>query len=302
MGQTNDSILAAAHLNVDSTLYLLRALGIESVPLTLELHANVYYSHEQALVDGVIAPKLVEAKFIDSNGNIDPALARWLRVLERPDITACAISRTGTHVRRVVVARQGRDHVMALRVGDEVVVQSIWSRERSVDNLVAAPLWDALRLSEKNMDPSPAEMKSITWEYTKDDLRNQSNDIPEEIRKALSTPGPTAKVLKELMTSDGQRCEIMIQQEWNLKSVYAPSAVLLADTKFGRVVLGTRKERSHMITTIGAGTYARFRTAINDLIAMAPSRDWFAMGAVASPNNSDATGGQPSLKGTMGMR
>jgi EspG family len=255
----------------------MRTLGISSTPLALGLFWPGL-DDEQAAMTGEAFSALRAADLIDAEGDVDGALAGWLQVLGDPDIVASAEARIGNRLRTIVVARKGIDHVLALRIDDEIVIQSIGSQARSVDDLVAAPLWDALRLSQENMDPPPAQMQSVTfsWELSRSINRKYSGDIPNKIQDAMNRTGLTAQILNELATStQGQRCGIMIQQSSSTERVYTPAAVLVADTRFGRVVSGTRKEGSQMVTTVGDGTYNRFRAAICDLIVMTPSQDWF---------------------------
>jgi EspG family len=272
-------LLAAVYLDIESALLLMRTLGIRSTPLALGLYAVVLDVESTPSGEAALRA-LFDSGLIDENGNVDSVLAEWLQVLGDPDVIASASARIGGRKRYTVVARKGTDHVLAFRIDDEIVLQSIMSPRRTVDDLVVAPLWDALRLSKEDMDPPPVEMQSITFirEVAQDPSRKHAGSVPREIKDAMNKTGRTGQILKELTAStEGQRCRIMIQQRYGNNKVHSPSAVLVADTRFGRVVSGTRRVGSKMVTTLGDGTYGRFRTAICDLIAMTPSKDWFTV-------------------------
>lgn len=54
-------ILAAAHLSVDSALFIKRLMDIDSLPPVLALMNNVYYPEDQARVDDETVPLLVNS-------------------------------------------------------------------------------------------------------------------------------------------------------------------------------------------------------------------------------------------------
>ncbi|MGV0743858.1 ESX secretion-associated protein EspG [Mycolicibacterium sp. XJ870] len=270
-------MLAAAYLNVDGALFLQRLLGIEGFPTVLALYSNVYYRAEQNLVDDLTVPVLVQSGLLDAEGNVEPDLKRWLRVLERPDMEVSLRAMNGERMRRVVVARRGDEHVMAVRRNDEVVIQAIWSDGQKVEDVVAAPLWAAMRESETVAAPPPARMETVTAPLA--EFRRIAENAPGQIQRPLRQMGvdpATARILNELSSYSGQRCEIVIHENRGTESVMTPAGIAVADTSFGRVISGARKQGSQIFATFGSGSYARFRAAVDDLIAMTPSGTWFA--------------------------
>lgn len=270
-------MLAAAYLSVDGALFLKRLLGIDSFPAVLALYSNVYYRTDQHRVDDITVPVLVRSGLLDVDGSVEPDLARWLRVLERPDVEASLRAMNGEFMRRVVVARRGSEHVMAVRRGDEVVIQGLWSHGQRAHEVVAAPLWAAMRESEGSQSPPPARMTSVTAPL--EEFQRVAQSPPGEIVRPLRQLGvdaATARVLNEVSTYSGQRCEIVMYDNHGTEPVVTPAGIAVADTSFGRVITAVRKHGSQLSVTAGPGTYARFRTAVEDLIAMTPSRNWFA--------------------------
>jgi hypothetical protein len=278
-------ILAAAHLSVDSALFVKRLMGIDSLPTVLALMDNVYYPDDQALVDDQTVPILVQAGLIDLDGNVDASLASWMRVLEQPDIDVTLRAMEDDRMRRAVVARRGENHVMALRRNDELVIQTVWSTNNSLDDVVSAPLWAAIRESAEVPAPPPAEFESVTMpleQATQLAATHPPGEMVRALRGELGVDMTTAKILNEVSTYTGQRCEIVMRENRGIQTVETKAAVLVADTPYGRVVSAVGRQGTHLWVTFGPGTYSRFRAAMADLVQLTPSKDWFAAQAWAN--------------------
>lgn len=277
-------ILAAAHLSVDSTLFIKRLMGIDSISPVLALMENVYYPQDQAAVDDVTVPILIEAGLIDIDGNVDPTLASWMRVLERPDIEVTLRALQEDRMRRAVVARQGNTHVMALRRNDEMAIQAVWSTTESLDDVVSTPIWSAMRESEEVLAPAPAELETVTLPL--DQIAELSasatpGDMIRALRGELGVDIQTAKILNEVSAYTGQRCEIVMRENRGIHTVDTKAGVFVADTSYGRVLSAVGKQGPRLWVTFGPGTYPRFRAAMSDLVQLTPSRNWFAAGGAA---------------------
>ncbi|MDA0252101.1 MAG: ESX secretion-associated protein EspG [Actinomycetota bacterium] len=270
--------VAAAHLSVDGVLFLMRLLGIESMPPALALMDNVYYAHDQAVVDDITVPILVEHGLIDINGRVDPTVESWLRVLERPDIEVELRAMEGERMRRAVVARRGGDHVLGLRRDEEVVIQSIWSQGTSIDEVLAGPLWAAIRPSPDVAAPPPAEFDIITMPLDQAEAlaAHPPGDMIRELRSELRVDLRTARLLNEVSQYAGQRVEIVMREYRGIQAVQTAAGILVADTSMGRVISAVRRSGSTLTVSFGPGTYARFKAAMADLVGLTPSRNWFA--------------------------
>jgi hypothetical protein len=272
-------MLAAAHLSVDSALFIKRLMGIDQLPVVLALMNNVYYPQDQALVDDITVPILLEQGFIDTTGAVDPTLASWMRVLERPDIDVTLRAMEDDRMRRAVIARRGETHVMALRRDDEVVVQGVWSTKQALDEVVTGPLWSAMRVSEETLAPPPAEFDTVTMTLEQAAALSQAappGDMLRALRGELGVDVQTARILNEVSQYSGQRCEIVMRENRGITSVETKAGVAVADTSFGRVVSAVGRQGSQLWVTFGPGTYQRFRAAMGDLVQLTPSRNWFA--------------------------
>jgi hypothetical protein len=270
-------VLAAAYLTVDGALFIKRLMGIDMLPPALALIGNVYYPQDQAVVDDHTVPVLVEQGLIDAYGNVDPALESWMRVLENPDVDVSLRAMRSHTMRRAVVARRGQHHVLALRRNDAVVIQGLWSQGAGFDDVVSAPLWAALRVSEDTPAPGAAEFEPVTLPL--DQVTMLANAAPgemvRELRRTLGVNVNTAKILNEMSKYSGQRAEIVVRQNRGMDTVQTPVGVGVADTIHGRVISAVRQERSDVWVTFGPGNYARFRAAMADLVRLTPAKNWF---------------------------
>lgn len=272
-------LLAAVHLSVDAALFVKRLMGIDSLPTVLALMNNVYYPQDQAFVDDQTVPVLVEQGLVDLDGNVDPALAAWMRVLELPDIEVTLRAMDGERMRRAVVARKGDDHVMALRRNEEVVIQRVWSQSNSLDDVVAGPIWAAMRESAETLAPAPAEFDTVTMPIEQvQQLAGSARpgEMVRVLRQELGVDMQTARILNEVSSYSGQRCEIVMRENRGLTTVDTSAGVVVADTSYGRVVSAVRRQGSHIWVTFGPGTYPRFKAAMTDLVQLTPGRNWFA--------------------------
>lgn len=271
-------VLAAAYLSVDGALFIKRLMGINMLPPALALIGNVYYPQDQAIVDDHTVPVLVEQGLIDAHGNVDPALESWMRVLENPDVDVSLRAMQSQMMRRAVVARRGQQHVLALRRNDEIVIQGLWSQGSGFDEVVSAPLWAALRVSEDTPAPEAAEFDPVTLSL--DQVKILATAAPgemvRELRHALGVDLRTAKILNEVSKYSGQRAEIVLRQNRGMDAVQTPVGVGVADTIHGRVISAVRQQGSQVWVTFGPGSYARFRAAMADLVRLMPTQNWFA--------------------------
>lgn len=277
-------VLAAAYLTVDGALFIKRLMGIDMLPPVLALIGNVYYPQDQAVVDDHTVPVLVGQGLIDADGNVEPALESWMRVLENPDVDVSLRAMQSQMMRRAVVARRGRQHVLALRRNDQVVIQGLWSQGVSFDEVVSAPLWAAMRVSQDKPAPEPAEFEPVTLSL--DQVRTLAEGAPGEmvrqLRRTLGVDLNTAKILNEVSKYSGQRAEIVVRQSRGMDAVQTPVGVGVADTIHGRVISAVRQQGSEVWVTFGPGSYARFRAAMADLMRLTPDKNWFAAAPVKS--------------------
>lgn len=277
-------ILAAAHLSVDGALFVKRLMGISVLPPVLALMDNVYYPDDQVLVDDHTVPLLIEAGLINLDGVVEPTLASYMRILARHDMSVTLRGMEEDRMRRAIIARHGDKHVMALRRNDEIVLQQVWSGSNALEDVVTQPLWAAMRLSGDVVAPAPAEFDSVTMslEQAAALAAAPPGDMVRQLRGELGVDITTAKILNEVSTYSGQRCEITMSENRGIETVQTKAGVFVADTSYGRVLSAVGRQGSRLWVTFGPGTYVRFRAAMTDLVQLTPSRDWFATAPWAS--------------------
>ena len=274
--------LAAAILNVDGLLFLARLLGLSDFPSVLAVHDNVFFADDQRRVDDITAAELYRHGYIDVDGNVDPELRTWLHVLAAPDIYVGMRAMEGSRMRRAVVARQGQRHVLALRRNDGIAVQAVWAGSGRLDDVVAAPLWAALRPVADQPDPTPAQITPLTLPLERFEVLAQGQ--PGQMVRCLTRAGfdvRSARILNEVSQygevsgHGGQRAEIVLSVNEGIRFRDTPAAVSVADTSFGRVIFAPKKHQKNLVGAYFPGNRAHFRDAIEGLVNLTQKRDWF---------------------------
>uniref|UniRef100_UPI002455E55F ESX secretion-associated protein EspG n=1 Tax=Nocardia cyriacigeorgica TaxID=135487 RepID=UPI002455E55F len=138
----------AIDLNVDAALLLKDLVGIDSYPPVLALLPNIYNLEDRDRVRAVVAEQLAEAGILVDD-RVHPAVAQWLRCLDRPDVELVVrIVETGAGgetpgMLRMSLVRTGESHVLALRNDDYVVIQPVFHEGRQL-NTVPGAGWGGL--------------------------------------------------------------------------------------------------------------------------------------------------------------
>ncbi|WP_280230829.1 ESX secretion-associated protein EspG, partial [Nocardia cyriacigeorgica] len=132
----------AIDLNVDAALLLKDLVGIDSYPPVLALLPNIYNLEDRDRVRAVVAEQLAEAGILVDD-RVHPAVAQWLRCLDRPDVELVVrIVETGAGgetpgMLRMSLVRTGESHVLALRNDDYVVIQPVFHEGRQLNTVAA---------------------------------------------------------------------------------------------------------------------------------------------------------------------
>ncbi|WP_280453050.1 ESX secretion-associated protein EspG [Nocardia cyriacigeorgica] len=130
----------AIDLNVDAALLLKDLVGIDSYPPVLALLPNIYNLEDRDRVRAVVAEQLAEAGILVDD-RVHPAVAQWLRCLDRPDVELVVrIVETGAGgetpgMLRMSLVRTGESHVLALRNDDYVVIQPVFHEGRQLNTV-----------------------------------------------------------------------------------------------------------------------------------------------------------------------
>ncbi|MEC3920217.1 ESX secretion-associated protein EspG [Nocardia sp. CDC160] len=264
----------AVELNVDAALLLRRLVGIDSYPLVLALMPNVFLVEDQERVDTVVSEQLTRIGVLD-DGIVHPTIERWLRCLYRPDVEMDArIVDTGPDARpdamlRLALVRCGEDHVLALRSGDEVVIQSVHQQMNQLDAICAV-----LKAALGSCPPARFEPMTATLE--------QFTVVPEgrvERRSALMELGATprtARVLSQALDETTRRAEVVMIEHHDGATESPELGLVVLDTNLGRIVVIPRRGIDGQIwSTYTPGDDSAMRAGAEGLIELLPARSWF---------------------------
>ena len=209
------------------------------------------------------------------DGAAHPAVARWLRCLDRPDVELVArvvdmeLREEMRGMLRMSLVRSGDDHVLAVRCDDEIVIQPVFGRPPQLD-FVAAALSAAL-------GPCPA-MRFEPLTVSAEDLAELPTD-PADRRRALVELGAaplTASVLGRAFDEIERRAEVVMIQHRDGETPRPEVCATVFDTPSGRV-LGLPKVAldGGNLSTFMPGDDAALRRSIRTLIDLLPGRDWY---------------------------
>ncbi|MBO0855730.1 MAG: ESX secretion-associated protein EspG [Nocardia sp.] len=270
----------AVDLNVDAALFLKDQVGIDDYPAALGVLPLLDDEADRRKVDAVIAEQL-RAEGIYGDDGVHPAVAHWLRCLDRPDVELFArIVDYGENgepigVLRISLVRTGDTHVLAARYGDHIVIQPVFQPEGRTDAVVAA-LASAL-------GPCPVvEFEPVTL------LRTQIAELPDEPaaqRQAfveLGAPPHTAAVLSRLLADMVRRAEVVISEYHDGETPHPDICLSVFDSAAGRVVAVPRRAVDGAVwLTLGPGDDAALRTGVQALIDLLPGTNWFGTSRIS---------------------
>ncbi|WP_280233659.1 ESX secretion-associated protein EspG [Nocardia cyriacigeorgica] len=261
-------------LNVDAALVLQSLVGIESYPLVLALHPNIYDEDDHARVHAVVLDQLAEAGIVE-DGRVLPVVARWLRCLYRPDTEmAVRVVDTGfggesQAMLRMSLVRQGDTHVLAARNDDHVTIQSVFHEGDGLETLAAAV--------SAAVGPCPAaQFEPLTA------TAEQLNDMPadqSEHRQALLELGAhrhTAGVLSRVHNEVVRRTEIVMFEYHDGGTAEPKVSANVLDTPSGRIVVTPSVAMDGRLwCTYLPGDDAAVHAAVAALVELLPGRSWF---------------------------
>lgn len=253
----------------------------------LDIWPSIWQGLDQERVDAAVAEQLTAAGILD-DGRIHPVVEEWLRALHRPDVElAVRIWDPSPEpdleaMLRMSLVRAGSGHVLAVRHGDHVIVQSVHSDGRRVDPLAAALL--------TALGPCPA--------LVFDPLRAgqaQLLEVPEETagrRQALLELGATprsAGLLSRVLSEVERQAEVMVVEHHDGAVTPSPEdlaaapplCVQVLDTASGRIVVSPSVAVDGEIwVNYLPGDDAAVHAGIRALVDLLPGGSWFGTSRV----------------------
>ncbi|WP_280471858.1 ESX secretion-associated protein EspG [Nocardia cyriacigeorgica] len=266
----------AIDLNVDAALLLKDLVGIDSYPPVLALLPNIYNLEDRDRVRAVVAEQLAEAGILVDD-RVHPAVAQWLRCLDRPDVELVVrIVETGAGgetpgMLRMSLVRTGESHVLALRNDDHVVIQPVFHEGRQLNTVAAALVAAVGQYPALRFEPMSATMQALT--EVPEDLDERKLALVE-----LGAQPHTAGLLSRVMGEVMRRAEVVMieHRDGGSGSVDTGVCVSILDTASGRLVVTPSKAMDGEIwSTYAPGDDAAINASVAALVDLLPGRSWF---------------------------
>ena len=258
-----------ATFSTDAMVRLGELLDVQVWPpvLAIESTHDTELSHRAAM-DRADA-ELRGAGFLTVEGIVDD-LQLAIQIIAAPESQLEARSYTEAGVRRMSLLRSGHDHVLALRFGNEVTIETV-----SVEGAASA----AAQLTALLGDGAALDLAASISAPT-DDLvdRLDAASGMQEYTDALYTIGVDARNAATLGGALGSlqgHTEVVASQMWEATTQQSSGAVVIYETARGRVVASpSMSPDGRRWTTFAAGTGHRIRQALGLLVETLPSGRW----------------------------
>ncbi|ROZ83454.1 ESX secretion-associated protein EspG [Gordonia sp. OPL2] len=250
--------------------------GVQTWPVVLDMWSASDDAAELAHVDAA-ADRELHALGLVEDGEPIAWMATALRVLgaaerqlEIRTVTSARTERDIPRMRRVCLARNGHDHVLAARDGVAVDVRLVeLSSEDEVGGLVA-----------RELDSASAPASFAGFSAPADDLAGRLADCATahdaaDALHALGAPGSDAVAIAAALMSCHTRSEIVAVSWSGGVSTQSSGALAVFDTDRGRVVASPSKSPDGRVwTTLSPGGGHRIAQAVGLLIETLPEGRW----------------------------
>ncbi|MFI5779336.1 ESX secretion-associated protein EspG [Nocardia sp. NPDC051570] len=256
-------------LTTDAVLAVADALGVQTLPAVLALRPRHIEYTGLAAARAAAWPDLRDRGVFDHDGNVlDDDLATALFALARPDRQLVLRIRRGGTLHRVCLARRGLDHALAVRVGEELRVHTVWGDEDP--EVLARPLLAALGSCP------PADIPAFTAPTA--ELR-QRFDHPETSHASaayqLGMPEADAITLGSALRQWHSLAELVCYSHREGRAVRSPATAAVYDTAVGRIIGGgSIAPDGQAWTTLAPGSDRRLAHAIAAQIESLPEGRW----------------------------
>ncbi|MRH89369.1 ESX secretion-associated protein EspG [Nocardia sp. SYP-A9097] len=243
---TSDAVLAVAH-----------ALGVQTFPAVLALRPGQIRHERLVAARAAVLPDLYERGVLDDDGNVlDDDLAAALSVLARPERQLVLRIRRGDALHRVCLARRGLDHAVAIRVGDELDVHTVWGDEDP--EALARPLLAALGSCP------PADIPVLTAATAELQRRFDAADAGHSsVAYSLGMAEADAVTLGSALRQWKSFAELVCYAHRDGRSERSPATAAVYDTAVGRIIGGGSVAADGQAwTTLAPGSDRRFAHVI----------------------------------------
>ena len=257
-------------LTTDGLLTAADRLGVQTLPLALAVGPSHDDHRQWRMAQQRAAESLTRTGIIDEAGTVVDELAQALRVLAQPESELAARRYSGDGTLRICLARQGLEHALAVRHGDDIEVRPEWVDESP--GAAARPLLRALPAGE----PAAIEVLRVPA----DELARRLDEAGSSAEYtdaffALGMAGRDATIAGMAFGTCRAVTEIVAYQHGDGVTTQAPGAVVVYDTDYGRIVVAPTVAADHRTwATMTPGTDHRVAAAVTALIEGLPGGRW----------------------------
>ncbi|MFD7841544.1 ESX secretion-associated protein EspG [Nocardia sp. NPDC059764] len=259
-------------LTNDGLIALAGHLGVQTLPLVLsvgprqETYEDWQEAQEQARAD------LRTRRIVDAHGDVDTDTATTLFTFAQPDRELAMRVHTANGQLRVCVARRADSHAVAIRRGDTLDLNPLWS-DGSGDSL-ARPLLDALGPCP------PADLAAFSAESAdlaeRLDTATTSEDYASTVY-TLGVPDTDATAYGLALSATHSYAEIVAYAYADGVTDRSPGAVAVYDTARGRIVAAPGVAQDQQLwSTLTPGSDHRIAQSISALIDSLPGGRWLS--------------------------
>ncbi|MBL1075175.1 ESX secretion-associated protein EspG [Nocardia sp. 2] len=257
-------------LTNDGVIALAGHLGIQALPLVLSIGPQQDSHREYERAQDLARADLLAARVIDSHGDADPEIAAALFTLAQPDCELAARIFTPDTTLRVCVARRADHHAVAVRRGDAIDVQPLWSDGSGAS--LARPILDNLGVcSSADVVGFSAPAHELAERF---DTATSSEDYAAAVYH-LGVPDTDAAAYGLALSSAHTYAEVVAYAYTDGVTDRSPGAVVVYDTDRGRILAAPSIAPDQQIwSTVTPGTDHRIAQAISGLIESLPGGRW----------------------------
>ncbi|WAC56414.1 ESX secretion-associated protein EspG [Gordonia sp. SL306] len=260
-------------LDVDVLRRLGERAGVQTWPVILDLWAAHSDSDDHAAATVGADRTIGELGLLDG-GEPTGWLAAALRALSAPERQLEIRTMTGRPgqadgIRRMCVARNGHDHVLARREGSRIELRQLAvSHESELGAVVAREFGEADGVGIAGFSAPADELAARLV-----DCRN-SNDTADALH-ALGAPSSDAIAMASALMSCHARSEIVAVSWSGGAGAQSSGALAIFDTDRGRIVASPSKSPDGRVwTTLSPGSGHRIGQAVGLLIETLPEGRW----------------------------
>ncbi|ADG97832.1 hypothetical protein Srot_1368 [Segniliparus rotundus DSM 44985] len=265
--------IGAVALHVSTLEYVRKLAKTESVPTVLACYQGFYVDVEQRRKEWDLMNAELNEKGILRGEAVHPELQAWLEALDHPDRELSGRVKRGESMLRMALVRRGDVHALAIRYGDEVVIQNFeYDAQKSSGQLARA----ALVVLGEGVIPDFNRVSAPTQSIVDAMPRNVDLDAVYTSLLRVGASQKDAKVLATIMATVEVQSEFVVYERGDGPRARGKGAVSVFDSPKGRFVSSPSVASDGEIwSTMTPGTDHRISQAFNSLIELLPSEQWW---------------------------